>query len=130
MKKIILSLGIACFIFSCSEEKKTEEMTKENDGMHITVHDDSTDADVSISGNGIQVKTNDGKEANVKIDANGNMDIKSSEGDATVKMDKNGNMNIKTKEGESSVKMDKSGNMLIKGPDGKEISVKVPTDGK
>jgi hypothetical protein len=45
-------------------------------------------------------------------------------------MDKNGNMDIKTKEGDASVKMDKSGNMQIKGPDGKEINVKIPTDGK
>lgn len=123
MKKAIFALAIACFVFACKEETKTEEVTKEKDGMHITVHDDSTDADVKINADGIHVKTNDGKEADVKIDASGNMNIKSSEGDATVKMDKSGNMNIKTKEGEASVKMDKSGNMQITGPDGKVIDV-------
>lgn len=130
MKKMILTVAAAILLFSCSEEKKTEDLSAEKDGMHITVHDDSTDADVKVNANGIHVKTNDGKEADVKIDANGTMDIKSSDGDATVKMDKNGNMDIKTKEGDASVKMDKSGNMQIKGPDGKEINVKIPTDGK
>ncbi|MCC7028957.1 MAG: hypothetical protein IT257_01540 [Chitinophagaceae bacterium] len=130
MKKTILTFVLTSFLFACSEEKKTEEVSTDSDGMHITVHDDSTDADVKVNANGIHVKTNDGKEADVKIDANGTMDIKSSEGDATVKMDKNGNMDIKTKDGDASVKMDKSGNMQIKGPDGKEINVKIPTDAR
>jgi hypothetical protein len=129
MKKTILMLAMASMLFSCSEDQKEVETNKDSEGMHITVHDDSTKADVNINSNNIHVKTDDGKEADVKIDANGSMDIKTSEGDATVKMDKNGNMNIKTKEGDASVSMDKNGNMQIKGPDGKEINVNVK-DGK
>ena len=129
MKKTILILAMIPLLFSCAGDQKETETNKESEGMHISVHDDSTKADVNINGNSIHVKTDDGKEADVKIDANGSMDIKTTEGDASLKVDENGNMNIKTKEGEASVKMDKNGNMQIKGPDGKEINVNVK-DGK
>jgi hypothetical protein len=124
MKKVILPIALSMFLFSCAEEKKVEEKPVEQNGINISVKDDSTNANISINENGIDVKSNDGKEANVKIGKDG-IDITSKEGEeAHVKINEDG-MDIKSKEGDTKVKMDKSGNMNIKTPDGKEINVNV-----
>ncbi|MBK7692532.1 MAG: hypothetical protein IPK62_01410 [Bacteroidetes bacterium] len=125
MKIKLLITGLILFFLSCAEQQKEAETPKETEGMHISVHDDSTDADVNISSKGIHVKTENGEEADVSITKDG-INVKGKDGEeANVKMDANGSMDIKTKEGNTSVKMDKSGNMTIKGPDGQEINVNV-----
>jgi hypothetical protein len=124
MKNIVLPIALSMFLFSCAEEKKVEEKPVEQNGINISVKDDSTNANISINENGIDVKSNDGKEANVKIGKDG-IDITSKEGEeAHVKINEEG-MDIKSKDGDTKVKMDKSGNMNIKTPDGKEINVNV-----
>ncbi|MBL7766196.1 MAG: DUF4097 family beta strand repeat protein [Chitinophagaceae bacterium] len=127
MKKIILVFLSTALLFSCSEEKKAEETPSEN-GINISVNDDSTHADVNINANGIHVKTDDGQEADVNINANG-IKVKTENGEeATIKVDGQ-NMDIHTKDGDANVKVDEKGNMKIKAPDGKEIEVNVK-DGK
>jgi len=124
MKKLLsLSFGLSLFLFACSSEPKPEESANK-DGINIQVSDDSTNAKVNISEDGINVKTEDGKEADVHIGKDG-IHVKGEDGEeADIKM--NGeSMDIKTKDGETKVKMDKSGNMNIKTPDGKEINVNV-----
>jgi hypothetical protein len=124
MKKLILPLALSILVFSCAEEKPKEETPVEPNGINISVKDDSTTANININGEGINVKSADGKEANVKINKEG-IDIKSENGEeAHVKISEEG-MDIKSKDGETKVKMDKSGNMNIKTPDGKEINVNV-----
>jgi hypothetical protein len=124
MKKVILPIVLSMFLFSCAEEKKAEEKPVEQNGINISVKDDSTNANISINENGIDVKSNDGKEANVKIGKDG-IDVTTEDGEkANIKITEEG-MNIKSKDGEANVKMDNSGNMNIKTPDGKEINVNV-----
>lgn len=124
MKKLLAPLALSIFLFSCSEEKKVEETPAEPNGINISVKDDSTNANISINADGINVQSSDGKEANVKINKEG-IDIKSEDGEeAHVKINEDG-MDIKSKDGDTKVKMDKSGNMNIKTPDGKEINVNV-----
>ena len=125
MKIKLLITALTFFFFSCTEESKETQTPKDTEGMHISVHNDSSNADVNISSKGIHVKAENGEEADVSITKDG-IQVKGKDGEeANVKMDANVSMDIKTKEGNASVKMDKSGNMTIKGPDGQEINVNV-----
>jgi hypothetical protein len=124
MKNLILPIALTLMLYSCADEKKVEETPAEPNGINISVKDDSTNANISINENGIDVKSSDGKEANVKIGKDG-IDVTTEDGEkANIKITEEG-MNIKSKDGEANVKMDKSGNMNIKTPDGKEINVNV-----
>ena len=62
MKKLILPLAISILVFSCAEEKPKEETPVEPNGINISVNDDSTNANISINGEGINVKSADGKD--------------------------------------------------------------------
>ena len=65
MRKIILAFGLSLSVIACTEEKPKEE------GINISVNDDSTNATVNVGANGINIQSNDGKSADVKIDENG-----------------------------------------------------------
>lgn len=124
MKNIILPIALSLFLCSCADEKKVEETPAEPNGINISVKDDSTNANININENGIDIKSKDGEEAHVNIGKEG-VDIVTDNGEkANIKITEEG-MNIKSKDGEANVKMDKSGNMNIKTPDGKEINVNV-----
>ena len=129
MKNFSLTTIALClfFFFSCSEEKKVED-----NGMHISVNDDSMHADVQITPNGIQVKSEDGKEADVQVNQNSvsikSKDEKNNKQQVDVKMNGN-NISITNDKGEvSNVNVNKQG-VSIQSSDGKE-QVEIGNSGK